>query len=950
MNRKHLIVVGALIVVTVAGAETPRDSKVFKRVFGISRILPKELVEKTKTLAPGERLQRDTDNDGQADELWYMDTRKRHNVDPLLVRVIDEDGDLVETGRGDLDSDCYFWDHNADGYIDVVTDYQDDDGDGDVDQMGVFYDKRWPDKKDDLTVWWSVDIGDDNLLWYDVNGTYYQSLCQWRTHFSGDELFHQFRLTEDDSKWVNVWEDPFAFYDPDNDLCSELVVRICAVGHNVKSLRYSIDADDDAHGRATHDYDFSVTALPPEEGLSSDGWSTETLVIRGIETHPALPWSKTQRFSQHASWAKAMLTWDEINSNTDENVDRDPNERWEGILNHASKHGDFPQVGGPPCSALNNRVEVSHAPASPLRLYLDRADHRLHLLGAEYGYLDMDYNFDGAVDATYVWIDDDGDGVLNKRAADIDADGTIDFETSMAGNGQEYDLSFEAIASFYPELLRSLIDESQQFVDVAFDALATTPVSVRHVMEFFAGPLAEYHPEREIGLRIRNSKAGARLYVELVRDRLFVELKRKRSADAGWADVEAAYLRGLYGEAAKQLAELTGVAMPGEDLVRSLSLGGQNYTRRIPVTVINSGTAARDQWPVVIDVSELQQRAPDFNPESCAVVDGEFRLAWRTVPHQVDTMSLGDKAQLAFLANLPAGTEKRFFIYYEPEAARRVSYPQLTRAVLDTPAYVAWESDAGAFRFYTGQFDFFGKQQDRRLARPDRLLYPIIDVDYHAEQDWGIDALHVGKTSGLGGLTMYVGDEECLIQSPAGEGHVEFEHRILGAGPVRAGVEITARNVIPENPDDIVRIRCYIYAGHQESEICVQLPDPVDSARLAPGLLRLEEDQPFADRATGSIGTWGYQDDEIGEIGLGLIVPATQMEQVVDLEEERRVLCRVDDRRFRYWIIGTWRRGMQYPVAPTVDNWQRSLTELAEMLNRPPAIRIGNAERAGSLP
>ena len=31
---------------------------------------------------------------------------------------------------------------------------------------------------------------------------------------------------------------------------------------------------------------------------------------------------------------------------------------------------------------------------------------------------------------------------------------------------------------------------------------------------------------------------------------------------------------------------------------------------------------------------------------------------------------------------------------------------------------------------------------------------------YHEELAWGIDALHVGKSSGLGGLTVYRGDED----------------------------------------------------------------------------------------------------------------------------------------------------------------------------------------------
>lgn len=106
----------------------------------------------------------------------------------MLVKVVDEDGDMGKDARGDLDSDLHLWDHHGDGYIDCVVDYVDDDRDNDLDQMGIFYDKKWPDEKDDITVWWAVDVGDDNLLWYDVNGNYYQELCQWRTHFSGNGI------------------------------------------------------------------------------------------------------------------------------------------------------------------------------------------------------------------------------------------------------------------------------------------------------------------------------------------------------------------------------------------------------------------------------------------------------------------------------------------------------------------------------------------------------------------------------------------------------------------------------------------------------------------------------------------------------------------------------------------------------------------------------------------
>jgi hypothetical protein len=926
----------ACIVVAASDVAAPQhqESAVFQRVFGVSRLIPQERVDEVKALPPGEKLALDTTGDGRINELWYLDTDKRHTVAPLLVRVVDGDGDMHEMMRGDLDSDCYFFDHHANGYFDVVLCYQDDDGDGDVDQMGIFYDKRWPDEKDDITVWWAVDVGDDNLLWYDVNGNYYQPLCQWRTHFSGDELFYQFRLTADDDKWINVWEDPFAFYDMDGDLASEVVVRISAIGHDVQNLRYSFDADDDAHGRNTHDYDFSITALPLEEGLSAEHAATKVLTIRGIETHPVLSWEDTQDFAQNAPWGKAMLTWDEINSNTDENVERDPNERWEGVLNHASKHGDFPQIGGPPSSAFNKRVEVSTKPASPLRLYFDSADERFHLLGADYGYMDVDYNLDGVVDAAYTWKDSNGDGMLDRRAVDVHADGVIDFEHALGVHTEEISLEFHALAQRYPAVIERALRESQVFVDVALHVLGETPEDVQEVLDFFNHDLPAYHPERAIGRRIQTTPAGMRFYMDLVRDRLFVRLRQRD----GMADMEAAYLASEFGQAAAALAAHAGLASLPKAADKPLRVGEREYTHRMPVSVALPAPAFKryPELPVHVTMAAVRDHGiDDFNPNNCVVVDAQYRLGWRIVPHQVDDWGFDGETTISFLADLAApegapAAQRHYYIYYAPEGEYVPDYPRRTGAVLDNPAYVAWESDAGAFRFYTGQFDFFGLHEDRMLPRHERLLYPLIDVNYHEEQEWGIDALHVGKTSGLGGLTLFVGGTPHLVQSPAGEGDVEFEHRVLGAGPVRAAVEIIATNVLPDEPERAVTLRSFIYAGHPESEIHVQLPDGLEDARIAPGLMHLAEESIFANPALGLIGAWGRQGDDIGEIGLAVIALPEQVDEIVAFPDERRMICTPRAREpFKYWILGGWRRGMQYPIAPTVENWQRTVEELA---------------------
>lgn len=903
---------------------TPRNTIVFERIFQMPRIIAPERIAEVKALPPGEKLELDTDGDGTIDEAWYIDTAYRHDKEIILVRAVDEDGDYAETGRPDLDSDLYFYDWDADGYIDVVADYVDDDGDNDLDQMGLFYNKNWQDGKDDMTVWWAVDIGDDNLLWYDVNGTYYQPLCQWRTHFSGDELFYQFRLTVDDEKWVNVWEDPFAFYDPDGDLASEVVVRISAVGEAVKNLRYSIDADDDAYGRDTHNYDFSVTALPPEEGLSSAAWHSEALNIRGVETLPVIPWDKCMEFGQEAKWGKAMLTWDEINSNTDEKPEQDPHERWEGILNAKSKHGDFEQVGGPPSSPFNKRVEVTAEPVSPLALYFDEVDQRLHLLGADYGYMDVDFDHDGVVDAAQTWKDEDNDGKLDVREIDVDADGTVDIAQRLEPGEETYALEFEKVSRVYKESIGQSSHRNYAFISAVQRDLGSLPDDAQAILDYFQGPLTDYHRETGIGERIRNTPAGMRFYMSLIRDRLFVHLRATQGDRKDWKDIETSYLAGRY-EVAANLISWRSEQNNDISIKPPHEVNGRTYTHVKMLKIPKSNQGVREpvlQYkPISVPLADLLPESSDFNPNDCIVVDPRQPLAWRVIPCQIDNWGRDGEDVLSIVQDLDPTKDHGFFVLYNPQGTHTLEYPQRTNAVLDNPAYVAWESDAGAFRFYTGQFDFFGKQV-QLLPPEERLIYPLIDVNYHTEQDWGIDALHVGKTSGLGGLTIYHDGKAYPVQSPAGEGHVTFEHKVLGSGPVRAGVEIIASNVFPEMPDKKVVLRCFIYAGRAESEVNVQLPEGLEGATVGIGLMNLGEGVNFESR--GTLGVWGRQGDDIGEIGLAVTTAQEQVE-VKTLEEERHLVCKPDGQSFRYWILGGWRRGMQYPVSYDHQNWQREV-------------------------
>jgi hypothetical protein len=174
---------------------------------------------------------------------------------------------------------------------------------------------------------------------------------------------------------------------------------------------------------------------------------------------------------------------------------------------------------------------------------------------------------------------------------------------------------------------------------------------------------------------------------------------------------------------------------------------------------------------------------------------------------------------------------------------------------------------------------------------------------------------------------------------------VKFSKRQLAKGPVRAAIEIIASNIVPDRPDIAVKLVCIIYAGRQESEIRAY----VDGAKtgeiaLAPGLVKLSREVAFSNLQAGYFGAWGWQNDAIGDIGLAVVLPATPLGELADLPEERRVPCQVQNGKMRYWILGDWQRGRQFPVAPEVHGFEAEVGNLASLLHREVTVSLGEVE------
>ncbi|MBN2327686.1 MAG: hypothetical protein JXR73_11085 [Candidatus Omnitrophica bacterium] len=537
------------------------QQRLFEKVFGDYVKLDPELHQQVAGSEPGKRFYVDADNDGRPDEVWFIDEDSRHprKYRPLLVRAIDEDGDLERDGAPDRDSDLYIADWKADGSVDAVLDYTDADGDGDLDEMGMYFFGGSANyfQEPVLRVWWSKDVGDDNLLWYDVGYTYDQRLCQNKTHFGGDELFVSFALPLNGDRWIPFFENPFLFYDRDGDGVAEEVLRLSGVGMDVESIRYSFNADNDATLQAPRDFDVSISAwaqgaapkpAPNQRGRSNlqlDESMTESIELRGIPSALFLAYQSAPDFVKPVRWERLLLTWDEIDLNVDAQSNyEESHERWEGVIAHGAD--DFPQIGGPSCGPFNKRYELISSAPHPIQIYYHPSDRRIHLKNAERAWMLVDIDFDRIADMRYELTDQNQNGYIDRCELDIDADGTIDDAWDLDDeNVEELEWSWSAVHAKVDEILMDALADlihCNQTLRRVFQKI--DPGLWEKIFTRFPAWEQVENLDAAKAFQLSASKESLRYRIELLNHSLLFELKKRVPGDDLWIPLNRSRARG----------------------------------------------------------------------------------------------------------------------------------------------------------------------------------------------------------------------------------------------------------------------------------------------------------------------------------------------------------------------------------------------------------------------
>ena len=831
--------------------------KAFEQVFGDAARLDSAMVRKVKTDVPGKRHYVDKNGDGKPEEVWFIDIDPRHNERnrPILVKVVDEDGDLTMGKEPDRYGDLWIADWHADGLVNAIIKYTDFDRDKDVDQMEWYtYGKKNRNvEHDGLRLLLTVDDGDDNLVDYDIDYVYYQQPCQEHSHFGGDESFTVFYLDSGLNKWIPYFENPFFFYDSDKDGVSEEVVRIEGKNELVKYLRWSFDADPEP-GKL-RDYDVSVSACgtgwtdekdrDSDFKMNLDEDQMETITVRGIPSGPVLKRSTARDYLQTLIWERIIMVWDENDLNIAWNIPGDTIERWEGIIAAPSTDEGFrmARVGNPHCGPFNKRYELVLKPTGPGEFYFNPADHRIHFKNSDRTWIKVDYDYNLKMDMYYLWADSNKDGVLDRVSIDVDGDSLPD---------DAYDIDVSKVKS----VGWTFRDINQTFVPV----LKTEPANQYLLVEALTAALESVEKgagEDAVWNMIENKMHCANIPDDVAR-RLIT------------SDETLMYYLALVQD--RQIAKL-----------KKLIKGKKSFWKTFNAARTNGNTPGMTQ--AIIKNFKLKSQDENY-------------ASWT--------------AKLRQLPEKPC-------VAWNNQWLR--------------PNW-GWESEKAAFRFYFGHFDVFGKHEGR-----DTLMMPKIaeGKSYHLDQNaWGMDILHVGKTGGCGGVTLYVDGVAYPVRNETGKGNPAFASRLVKENSDTVTVEFIATGVGPEKAPYTVTLRPSAIGGRYDSpvEVLVKGGTPGEKIELGIGLVRLANETYFSDKVSGVIGSRGFQDPAIGWIGLGVIFPPDRFVRFDEQPAEHLVVLRCETGvPMVYNIRADWLRGHQFSCCPSAQDWFDTLRMTAQKLS-----------------
>ena len=576
-----------------------------------------------KSTAPSDEILRiDIDNDGKPDilERWWNGKR---------VRWLDENGDMLPTDtRGDQVGDVMQIDKNDDGLYDSALDinikWVDNDSDGRADlQVFVTQGREWTNEKYDAgeSHWMVfVDVEKDGVLgWVDWqkfdfgNDNWgYTGLTDWLPDYNGDSVFLKIHRPPQSLPDPRLnWENPFAFFDLDNDGASEMAIRwldpVPPLDKDKTNLAgilneafATFDVDNDSTKGNETDYDMSlrgaggpgipyrsfVHKYPALKGNPKFDKCFQWNNWRQIDELIYMPHEKSFDNFFNARWGSMYFVFDED----------DDDHRWERVEMYYPMHGfggpkeidlystkkwrrsnyaelamvapgERPGISGhPQADSLGDRGEFDEDNSGGGKLYIGVFDRKVHLAGAEWGAWTVDKNaeFHGGnktpspkplaprVEEVVKYTDTDNNGFLDTVEYDYDGDRTIDLRVSL--------LDYRSPANPHPDVatLFDVHKEGWKGLNALFTTIANQ--SFQEALTVYRAAWRRGLTTPEIDKLASASAIGERYdHGYWLKEKLFREIRarvRQKSLVALEKDLTRLYYTGQFDAYARHIAQV----------------------------------------------------------------------------------------------------------------------------------------------------------------------------------------------------------------------------------------------------------------------------------------------------------------------------------------------------------------------------------------------------------
>jgi pectinesterase len=378
------------------------------------------------------------------------------------------------------------------------------------------------------------------------------------------------------------------------------------------------------------------------------------------------------------------------------------------------------------------------------------------------------------------------------------------------------------------------------------------------------------------------------------------------------------------------------------DLARAQVLSSAASANRVPVTVENGLTIARQDETIELPWPAVLEHLKTASPARIRVVDG----AGNEVPSQIiDEDANGIPELLIFQASFRRKEKKQFYLEDSVPAAKPVSRVHVMH---DEPRDdVAWESDRIAFRIYgeglkktpdavsTSGIDVWVKKVRTPVLEK---WYGKEHGSYHVDTGEGGDFFDVGQTLGAGGTALWRGNSLYRADN--------FKsYRITADGPIRASFEVSYD---PWSAGDLTvsEVKKFsIDAGQnlfrQESVFTSNLPGEIT---YAIGLVK----RPKMKRTDSKYQSWGwltgwgplvFQGGRHGELGTAVLLPRGRITAWKETPTHYLAISHATSGQPVVHYIGAgWTASGDFP---TPQSWWSYLDQFSMRLGAPVRVRVG---------